>query len=403
MTTLFLIILIIGLLFFLVLQFIAISDNKKKKEEKKRREELRKQRITNQPAHPRNASVNNTVEPSTYSFDKSHFADYKKINVAIKGLAYRSNIEIRRAKRLFIGEKVFLNRDFNNQYDKNATEVRTSDNVFIGYVDADYSQSVAMRIREDFDIQCFISKITMDVIPFVYMDIFYKDTFDRQKENTHEAVISKKYLEYDLDKLLTLKWDIDRFNINIEDNIYEEVEERIHELFDDHIREKIKHYSYARLELFLKTKEADDISTELRNEIELKLRGESDINKLERECSGIRSKIIRLKKKGDLSEMDTLEKELEEKHTKISTLKLSEKQSKGLVLPEKLDDLLKMQDNWRSKILKAENVLSFQSETKKGKEPNPIPEGYKRTKLENRVTLLKEQKAKIDSKIEKLS
>lgn len=393
-----LIVIVLVLIFFVALLY---NPQKNKKQEDNKRKDVgelydyfENQRLSSEKK--------NNYLPKQTNY-RTQFPDYKKINVAIKGISYRSYSEIQRVKKLFIGEEVSLKRDYDNQYDKNATEVRTSDNVFIGYVDADYTQSVAMRIREEFDIRCFISKITIDDVPFVYMDIFYKDTFDKQKELTHEKVLLKKYVDYDLDNLLTLKWDINRFDINIDEETFDDIEERIDELFDDHIREKVRYYSIARLSNFLKTKEAENIGVELRKEIESRLNNESQIDKTERECSSIRSKISRLKIKGELTEIPLLEKELEGKYTELSLVKLSEKQSTELIIPDNLEELKKMSENWRTKILKAENMLNYQSESKKGKEPNPMPVGNKRTKLEGRIALLKEQKALIDSNIENLS
>lgn len=71
-------------------------------------------------------------------------------------------------------------------------------------------------------------------------------------------------------------------------------------------------------------------------------------------------------------------------------------------LPEDIEELKKMSENWRSKILKAETKLEYQSETKKGKKPNPMPEGPKRITQEKRISKLKEEKTAIDTKLAEL-
>lgn len=184
----------ISIIFFIMKM---IKNNRKLDEKQRKREEFRKNRVQGQSAHTNNSFKKEVVNNrSSFTTDKalsenldnktkwnvqnisSHsseqFNSYKKINVAIKGLNYRSNKEIEKAKSLFIGEEVFLKRDFNNEYDKYATAVMTPDNIMIGYVDSNYSHSISIRIREDFDIHCFIAKITDDAVPFIYMDIFYK-------------------------------------------------------------------------------------------------------------------------------------------------------------------------------------------------------------------------------------
>lgn len=75
---------------------------------------------------------------------------------------------------------------------------------------------------------------------------------------------------------------------------------------------------------------------------------------------------------------------------------------KALILPDNVDELKKMSENWRTKISKAENKLNFQSDNKKGKKPNPMPAGPKRITQEKRIAKLKEEKTAIDTKIAEL-
>lgn len=73
-------------------------------------------------------------------------------------------------------------------------------------------------------------------------------------------------------------------------------------------------------------------------------------------------------------------------------------QSPTLTLPNDIDKLKKMSENWRTKISKAENRLEFQQDTRADK-PNPMPEGAKRITQEKRIAKLKAEKEAIDLKI----
>lgn len=72
-----------------------------------------------------------------------------------------------------------------------------------------------------------------------------------------------------------------------------------------------------------------------------------------------------------------------------------------LELPDDMERLKKMSENWRTKIHKAENKLNYQSERKSDK-LNPMPDGPKRITQEKRVARLKEEKTAIDTKIAEL-
>lgn len=72
-----------------------------------------------------------------------------------------------------------------------------------------------------------------------------------------------------------------------------------------------------------------------------------------------------------------------------------------LELPEDIEALKKMSENWRTKLVKAENKLAYQTD-KKGDKPNPMPQGPKRIAQEKRVAKLKEEKLSIDTKIAEL-
>lgn len=87
---------------------------------------------------------------------------------------------------------------------------------------------------------------------------------------------------------------------------------------------------------------------------------------------------------------------------KIVKEKTEKPEDEPLVLPDSIDELKKMSENWRSKILKAETKLEYQFESKKGKKPNPMPVGPKRITQEKRIDKLKEEKTAIDTKLAEL-
>jgi hypothetical protein len=72
------------------------------------------------------------------------------------------------------------------------------------------------------------------------------------------------------------------------------------------------------------------------------------------------------------------------------------KDGKELVLATTVDGLKKQSENWRTKLLKAENKLNFGTE-KKADKPNPIPEGPTRIKQVKRIERLTAEKLAIDT------
>jgi len=74
------------------------------------------------------------------------------------------------------------------------------------------------------------------------------------------------------------------------------------------------------------------------------------------------------------------------------------KTGKELVLATDVEGLKKQSENWRTKLVKAENRLNYQSETKED-ELNPIPEGPKRIKYLKRIEQLTAEKLVIDTEL----
>ena len=95
------------------------------------------------------------------------------LNVAIKGLSYRTQYEQNRARNLELFEELFLEHETNNPVDAFAIKVKTWDGYSIGYVDSSYSRQVFQMILENFSIHCFLTKSTNNHIPYQYMDICF--------------------------------------------------------------------------------------------------------------------------------------------------------------------------------------------------------------------------------------
>jgi len=93
--------------------------------------------------------------------------------IDVKGLFYRTKKAQLRACELAETEILFLEIDNRNQHDKNAIKVKTFDDIFIGYVDEFYSKKVRQMIDSNFEIDCFVSSVSLDDIPYVSMQLYY--------------------------------------------------------------------------------------------------------------------------------------------------------------------------------------------------------------------------------------
>lgn len=140
-------------------------------------------------------------------------------NVAVKGLYYRTSPEQQRARKLFIGEEVFLEREYNNPKDKFAVRVITNDRYFIGYVDIDKSKEVAGFINDGIKRYCFIAKVTSNHIPYVYMNLYYDIETINRREREKEESLEKKKREKELRSTLYTTEEKDRIK-RLRENIY---------------------------------------------------------------------------------------------------------------------------------------------------------------------------------------
>jgi hypothetical protein len=80
----------------------------------------------------------------------------------------------------------------------------------------------------------------------------------------------------------------------------------------------------------------------------------------------------------------------------------TEEKETEFVLAEGKADLKRQLGNWRGKVSKAKNQLLYQNDKKQDKE-NPMPEGPKRIKIENRLARLEPEVTQIETALAKLS
>ena len=92
-----------------------------------------------------------------------------RVNFAVKGTSYREPAEIEAAAMLKIGDTLILEPDPDNPYDKYAMRVLTTDNIFIGHVEKQYSK----QFCENNVSRAEITKITDDDIPFIYANAMW--------------------------------------------------------------------------------------------------------------------------------------------------------------------------------------------------------------------------------------
>lgn len=79
-----------------------------------------------------------------------------------------------------------------------------------------------------------------------------------------------------------------------------------------------------------------------------------------------------------------------------------DKNETEFVLAEGKEKLKKQLSNWRGKVTKAKNQLLYQDDKKQDTE-NPMPEGPKRIKIENRLARLEPEVTQIETALAKLS
>lgn len=116
----------------------------------------------------------------TATIDSKQTIDNNYINFAVKGLIYRSNIEIAAARMCDIGDTLILLKDETNEYDSSAIKVFTLDGYHIGYIEKQYSKIICSRF--DFIQKCKISKIILSEVPYIFADIFFSEVPQKQMQ-----------------------------------------------------------------------------------------------------------------------------------------------------------------------------------------------------------------------------
>lgn len=234
-------------------------------------------------------------------------SDFSKLNLAVKGLYYRTKYEQNRACKLRIGEEVFLEREKSNINDRYATKVKTSDNIMIGYVDSAYSHLVSEWIADNYSIHCYISKITSDAIPYIYMDVFYKVDIT-EKQNVIIDIVNKEvYITYDLEQLRTLDNNIQRYKVSLDSILISKIRKRITVLQDEKVYEEIKDYTPGKLQRFLDSPISSNIGSDLHKWILDKIAEEPLMEKLQRERNNISSGLRKHKKSGNQAKIQEFE------------------------------------------------------------------------------------------------
>lgn len=121
---------------FFVIRFFNKSEGRKQKQTKSYRDFDVSQRSS---PHP-NDTVLGKAQPHEHKCETENQREaWDKIksilnDVAISGTYYRNLDEIFRAEDLQIGEELFLVKELQNDFDKNALRVMTKDNYHIGYI-----------------------------------------------------------------------------------------------------------------------------------------------------------------------------------------------------------------------------------------------------------------------------
>lgn len=144
------------------------------------------------------------IENNKYAGDDSKVTG--SFNVAIKGLYYRSQREIDRARKIELSEELFLEKESGNVVDKFAVKVLTWDGYFIGYVQNGMSEHVTKMINKGYKLNCFLSKSTNNSIPYQYMDIYYLGQNPKYKPPKNNNVV---YVDYNI-RIKRLKENIKR-------------------------------------------------------------------------------------------------------------------------------------------------------------------------------------------------
>lgn len=148
------------------------------------------------------------IQQYILSEDEQSFlsGDGGEINIAIKGLCYRTEDDIYEARRLLYGSVVSLKKESNNPEDPYAVAVYTKSGNHIGYVPKEYAKGFSELIDKDLQLKCMITKKTNNDIPYLYMDVSYKSYRQQQFEQELEKGLIIRLTQMGLKETCKLRW-----------------------------------------------------------------------------------------------------------------------------------------------------------------------------------------------------
>jgi len=198
------------LIIILVLIFIIALKNNQEKGERLGRRERAYHYFKEQEKNDKESNTEETTE-----IREKVLSEYEKdflngnggtINIAIKGLYYRTEEDIIEARRLMCGSIVSLKKESDNPQDSYAVAVYTNSGNHIGYVPKEYSKGVSGLIDKELPIECVITKRTNDEVPFLYMDVSYKSIQQQDIDKKLENKLIDRLTKLGLQETRKLRW-----------------------------------------------------------------------------------------------------------------------------------------------------------------------------------------------------
>lgn len=130
-----------------------------------------------------------------------------KMNMAIKGLFFRSDSDKEAARNLNYGDIVYPRKEANNEKDPYAVAVYTKEGAHIGYVPKEYSMGMTQLLDLGIEPNCMITKKTFHEIPFLYMDVYYKSREQEDIDERLECELVEKFKRLGLKETSILRWE----------------------------------------------------------------------------------------------------------------------------------------------------------------------------------------------------
>ena len=131
-----------------------------------------------------------------------------KINMAIKGLYFRTTNDIESARQLCYGDIIYLVKDIENEKDAYAVAVYTKNGAHIGYIPREYSMGMTQLLDLGIEPKCMITKKTFHEIPYLYMDVYYKNSEQEKIDERLESELVEKFKRLGFKETSILRWDL---------------------------------------------------------------------------------------------------------------------------------------------------------------------------------------------------